>query len=327
MKALEFTPMIIICAALVACGSAKQAQQAQQQQAYPNYGGYQPQAGYYQQAPQQGYYQQTPQPGYYQQAQQGIYHGQSPQYPPQYQQPYPAQPNVEGDGYAEIKRSPIEELSLAIGTNEIRAYGKAESEKDYLALNAARAQAIAALQEKIEVYVRAGLDQYAQRTGVNSEYSLDESIRNQVMIAVKGIVNGATVLDTRKLYNPNTKLYKYEVCVTYNRAGVISVMQQQSDRIRANEKKFEADMQHAFDTIDAQYNRMSLGEQRQMRQNEMEQQNLDRQHQRDMQSQNQQNQYELERQRIQTQNQVQNQQNQQNLENIGCGGWQRSRKF
>ena len=157
-------------------------------------------------------------------------------------------------GYVEIKRSPIEELSLATGTNEIRAYGQAESAKEQLAYNAARAQAIAALQEKIEVYVRAGLDQYVQETGVNSDYGLDESIRNQVVSAAKGVVNGASILDTRKLYNPNTKRFKYEVCVFYDRESLLKKMQQQSERIRANEKKFEQDMQHAWDALDAQNN-------------------------------------------------------------------------
>lgn len=222
---------------------------------------------------------------------------------PVYQQQYQSQHGPDAAGFVEIKRSPIEELSLATGTNEIRAFGEAESGNEQLALNAARAQATAALQEKIEVYVRAGLDQYMQETGVNSEYALDESTRNQVMTAAKGIVNGATILDSRKMYNPTTKRYKYEICLKYDRAGVLNAMQQQSDRIRANEKKFEQDMQSAWDALDAQNNRISLGEQQQQRQNEMQQQNLDRQNQRDMQYQNQQNQYHLESQRIQSQNQ------------------------
>ena len=286
MKAIRIVVLSVATIAMVSCGSAKKAQQTQQQQ-YPNYGGYQPQ------------------PGYYQQAQQGIYQGQAPQY----QQQYQSQPGYDAAGFTEVKKTPIEELSLALGTNEIRAFGQAESGNEQMALNAARAQAIAALQEKIEVYVRAGLDQYTQETGVNSEYSLDESTRNQVMTAAKGVVNGASILDTRKLYNPSTKRYKYEVCVTYNKAGVLSVMQQQSERIRANEKKFEADMQHAWDALDAQNNRMSLGEQQQQRQNEMQQQNLDRQNQRNMQYQNQQNQYNLESQKIQSQSHQQNGQN------------------
>lgn len=68
----------------------------------------------------------------------------------------------------------------------------------------------------------------------------------------------------------------------YDRAGVLSIMQQQSERIRSNEKKFEEDMQKAWDALDAENNRLSLGEQQQQRNNAMEQDNLDRQHQRDM---------------------------------------------
>lgn len=280
MKKFRFILVAMASIAIVSCGSAKKSQQP----TYPNYGGYYPQG----------------QPGYYQQAQQGIYQNQQP---PVYQQQYQSQEGPDAAGFVEIKRSPIEELSLAVGTNEIRAFGQAEAGSEQLALNAARAQAVAALQEKIEVYVRAGLDQYVQETGVNEEYSLDESTRNQVVTAAKGVVSGASVLDTRKLYNPNTKRYKYEVCVTYNRAGILSAMQAQSARIRANEKQFEQDMQSAWDALDAENNRVSLGEQQQMRQNDMQQNNLDRQHQRDMQKQNQQNQYNLESQRIQGQNQ------------------------
>lgn len=195
---------------------------------------------------------------------------------PQYQQQYQSRNEPDSDGFVEIKKSPMEELALAIGTNEIRAYGSAESGNAQMAYNAARAQATAALKEKIEVYVRAGLDQYSQEVGVNNEYTLDESTRNQIITAVKGIINGASVLDSRKMYNPNSKRYKYEVCMKYDRAGILSVMQQQSARIRNNEKQFEADMKEAWDALDAENNRETLGEQQKQRNNEMEQNNLDR---------------------------------------------------
>lgn len=89
--------------------------------------------------------QQYPGYGSYQQVQQGIY---SNQQQPQYQQQYQSQLGPDADGFVEIKKSPIEELSMAIGTGEIRAYGSAESANEQMALNAARAQATAALQEK-----------------------------------------------------------------------------------------------------------------------------------------------------------------------------------
>ena len=199
---------------------------------------------------------------------------------PQYQQQYQSRNEADAEGFVEILKSPIEELALATGTNEIRAFGSAESGNAQMAFNAARAQATAALKEKMEVYVRAGLDQYTQEIGVNSEYSLDESTRNQIITAVKGIINGASVLDSRKMYNPNNKRYKYEVCMKYDRAGVLTAIQQQSERIRNNEKKFEADMKEAWDALDAENNRISLGEQQQMRKNEMHQRNLDRDNQR-----------------------------------------------
>ena len=245
------------------------------------------------------------------------------QYPPYpyaapqpYQQQYQSQQGPDASGFVEIRKSPVEELSMACGTGEIRSYGSAESANEQMALNAARTQATAALQEKIEVYVRAGLDRYVQETGVNGQFSLDESTRNQVMTAVKGIVKGASVIDSRKMYNPTTKRFKYEVCMKYDRAGVLGIMQQQSDRIRANEKKFEQDMQAAWDALDAENQRVSLGEQQQQRQNQMEQNNMDRQHQRDMQYQQQQNQYNLQYQQQQNQHnlQYQQQQNQYKME-------------
>lgn len=264
MKNLYLILAMLSLLVMSSCGASRKAAQSNAQypqQPYPNYGGYQPQ------------------PGYYQQAQQGIYTNQQQS---GYQQQYQSQQGPDAAGFVEIKKSPIEELSLAVGTGEIRSYGAAESGNEQMALNAARAQASAALQEKIEMYVRAGLDSYVQETGVNGEYSLDESTRNQVMTAVKGIVKGATLVDSRKLYNPQTRRYKYEVCMKYDRAGVLSIMQQQSERIRSNEKKFEEDMQKAWDALDAENNRLSLGEQQQQRNNAMEQDNLDRQHQRDM---------------------------------------------
>lgn len=271
---------LFACLVIVtACGTANKAQQAQQQQ-YPNYGGYYPQG----------------QPGYYPQAQQGIPQNQQPVY----QQQYQSQQGADAAGFVEVKRSPIEELSLATGTNEMRAYGQAESGNEQLALNAAHAQAITALRKRIESFVEAAIEQYNNEAGVPM---IDASTQNVVKVATRGFVNGAKILDTRKLYNPNTKRFKYEMCVTIDRAGVMSVMQQQSDRIHVDKKLFEQDMQSAWDAIDAQNNRVSLGEQQQMRQNEMQQSNLDREHQRNMQYQNQQNQYNLESQRIQSQNQ------------------------
>lgn len=82
------------------------------------------------------------------------------------------------------------------------------------------------------------------------------------------------------MYNPNNNRYKYEVCMKYDRAGILTAIQQQSERIRNNEKKFEADMKEAWDALDAENNRISLSEQQQIRHNVMQQNNLDKDNQR-----------------------------------------------
>lgn len=223
-------------------------------------------------------------------------------YPPQYQQPYQQQyqPQRGQDeaGFYEMKKSPVELLAFAQGTGEIRAYGAADAGTESLALREATARAQAALVEKIEVYVRTGLDAYQDEVGVNSQYSLDESTKDQVVTGAKRIVEGITTVDSRKLYNPTTKRYKYEICVKYDRAAILSAMQKENERIAANEAKFEKKMQSVWDELDAKNERESLGEQQQRRQNAMQQDNMDRQHQRNMEYQNQQNQYYLESQRI-----------------------------
>lgn len=212
--------------------------------------------------------------------------------------------DADESGYAEIETSPIEELSYEFGTNEIRAYGSAESAKEQLSRASAEGNAIAALQRKIETYVRYGLDQYSDETGVNGNYSIDEKTREQVVIAAKGVVEGAVVLRSRKLFNKKTKRYKYEVCVKYDRAGVLSAIVEQDARIRANEKQFEQDMLSAWDELDARNHRLSPDELRAQRANEMEQENKDRQaqrdaaaaqlkHEQDMQAAQQQNEYNL----------------------------------
>lgn len=249
MKAIKLIVLFSVMLSLVSCGSSKKAQRSQHP-TYPYYGDYQPEP--------------TQQP---QHAQQNTAIVQN-ENTKQQEEPQRQDKIVEGAdeaGFVEVKKSPIEEMALVTGTNEIRAYGSAESGNEQLALNAARAQAMAALQEKIDVYVRAGLDQYIEEVGVDNVYSLDESTTSQVQTAVKGIVKGAKVLDTRKLYNPNTKRYKCEVCVAYERAGVLKTAKVQNDRIKKNEKQFEDSMKKAWDELDAQNQMLSTGGQQMLR--------------------------------------------------------------
>lgn len=272
MKSKLFIFMLIACAlGTVSCASKKV---ANQQPPYPNYAG-QPQQPYYGQ-PQQPYYGQPQQP----------YYGQ-PQ--PYYGQPQPPQPKQTENSFTVIEESPIMLLSMDAPQGEIRAYGEGESPDSQLALNIAKSQAVAALQSQIESFVKYAINRYNDQTTVNGATSLDQKTREDLIALSKGTVQGAVILDSRKLYNAKIGIYKYEVCVKYDKAGVIGALEAQSQRILKNREKFVEDMQDAWDEydrsngrktqaeLDADYQRENLE-----RQNEMEQQKLDRQNARDI---------------------------------------------
>lgn len=187
------------------------------------------------------------------------------------------------DGYVEQEASPVEVLAYETETGEIRGYGMATSANAQLALNAAKAQATADLQLKIEQYVRYGLNQYMDETSVGDNSSLDEKTRNDVVVAAKGVIEGAVVLKSRRLYNNSKRKYMYEVCMKYDKAGILNAMEAQSERILANRERFERDMQDAWDELDERNGRKTLAEkraEREARVNEMEQSNRDRENQR-----------------------------------------------
>ena len=153
-------------------------------------------------------------------------------------------------GYEEVAKSPIEKLALQSTREEFRAYGVGESPKEQLALNMALAQARAALQSTIQTNVKAALDQYMDQTEVNGGINLDVKTRDLTQNATKGILEGSIVKDTRKLYNSETNMYKYEVCVAYNKAAILGAIERQDQRILANREKFEKHMQDAWDELD-----------------------------------------------------------------------------
>lgn len=187
------------------------------------------------------------------------------------------------DDYEEISTSPIEELAYEVGTGEIRGFGQATSANAQLALNAAKAQAAADLQQKIEQYVRYGINQYMDDTTVGDNSSLDEKTRNDVVAAAKGVIEGATVLKTRKLYSKSKRKYLYEVCLKYDKAGILSAMEAQSERILRNRERFEKDMQDAWDELDERNGHKTAAEkraEREARANELDQINKDRENQR-----------------------------------------------
>ncbi len=187
------------------------------------------------------------------------------------------------DNYEVMENSPIEELAYEEGTGEIRGFGQSSSASERLALSAAKARATADILQKIEQYVRYGLNQYTDETSVGEQSSPDEKIQEDIVTAAKGVVEGVTVLKTRKLYSKSTRKYKYEVCVKYDRAGLLSAMEAQSERILKNRERFEKDMQDAWDELDERNGRMTVAEkraEREARVNAIEQENMDRENQR-----------------------------------------------
>lgn len=185
------------------------------------------------------------------------------------------------DGFVEAIQSPIEKMCYEVGISEIRAFGSGQSPKETLARNMAEANAVAEIRRKIETYVRYGLDQFNHQLETQGQVGFEANVREQTVTAAKGIVQGANVVDSRKLYNPKTRMYKYEVCVKYDKAAILGEMEKQNQRLLKDEKQFEEDMMDIWAELDEAHGDVSLAEKRAQRGNEMEQDNLDRQTQRD----------------------------------------------
>ena len=250
---------------------------------------------------------------------------QQPQYQPQgYQQvPMPDQQQTASPYGTAIQRSRVEELAMTSTGSDIRAYGRDQSAKSNFARNKAENQARMELSRQIEAYSRYALNQYNEETSAAGQTGIDAVDQESAITAAKNVIEGAKIIDSQEYFDPNTKMYTWEVCVMYDRAGLYSVMEEQSARIKKNRAKFEQDMQKYFDEMDHMQGRYTEAEKQQAVQQQMQQNALDAQHQRDMQmnqqrfdnnqrSVQQQQQYNLQYQQQQNQyNLQQNQQNQQ----------------
>ena len=271
-------------------------QMMQNQQMYQQQGMY----------PQQGYPQQNmqyPQQGYAQQMPQG--------------QLLPSQ-----FGQA-VQRTRVEDAAMTSTGTDIRAYGREQSAKSNFARNKAENQARMELARQIEAYARYAMNQYNEETTAGGNTALDANDQESAITAAKNVIEGAKIIDSQEYYDNNSKMYTWEVCVVYDRAGLYSVMEEQSARIKKNKAKFEQDMQKYFDEMDHMQGRLTEAEKAQSVKNQFQQDQLNAQHQRDMQMQQQrfdnnqqsvqqQQQYNLQYQQQQNQyNLQQNQQNQQ----------------
>ena len=264
-------------------------QMMQNQQMYQQQGMY----------PQQGYPQQNmqyPQQGYAQQMPQG--------------QLLPSQ-----FGQA-VQRTRVEDAAMTSTGTDIRAYGREQSAKSNFARNKAENQARMELARQIEAYARYAMNQYNEETTAGGNTALDANDQESAITAAKNVIEGAKIIDSQEYYDNNSKMYTWEVCVVYDRAGLYSVMEEQSARIKKNKAKFEQDMQKYFDEMDHMQGRLTEAEKAQAVKNQFQQDQLNAQHQRDMQMQQQR--FENNQQSVQQQQQYnlqyQQQQNQYNLQ-------------
>ena len=277
---------------------------------------------------QQGQQQQQVQQPYYQEGQVPQQNYQPQQYQQPYQQQYQQMPQPGSQQPATpfgnaIQRSRVEEAAMTSTGQDIRAYGRDQSAKSNFARNKAENQARMELSRQIEAYSRYAINQYNEEVSAGGQTGIDAVDQESAITAAKNVIEGAKIIDAQEYYDPNTKMYTWEVCVVYDRAGLYAVMEEQSARIKKNREKFEQDMQKYFDEMDHMQGRYTDAEKAQAVQQQMQQNALDAQHQRDMQmnqqrfdnnqqSVQQQQQYNLQYQQQQNQyNLQQNQQNQQ----------------
>lgn len=156
----------------------------------------------------------------------------------------------QSDGYSVEDISPIMQLSLETGTGEIRAYSISESRNEMFAYNKAVTHATANLRKKMELYIRYGIDMYNDELETDDGSSISNKTREQVVNACKGIVEGINVIKCQKYYNRYKQMYRYEVCVKYDKENIISNIKSQDRQLLKKEKEFERDMMDAWDELD-----------------------------------------------------------------------------
>lgn len=156
----------------------------------------------------------------------------------------------QSDGYSVEDISPIMQMSLETGTGEIRAYGISESRNEMFAYNKAVTHATANLRKKMELYIRYGIDMYNDELETDDGSSISNKTREQVVNACKGIVEGINVIKCQKYYNRYKQMYRYEVCVKYDKENIISNIKSHDRQLLKKEKEFERDMMDAWDELD-----------------------------------------------------------------------------
>lgn len=158
--------------------------------------------------------------------------------------------NATDDGYSEeLKQSRIEKRQFE-DSEKLRSVGKAESRDEMMARDMAEQNARAQMQRQIETFTKDALERYRKQSQMNDAEKFMANDEQLSKTVAKGILTGCKVIDQAKYYNKNAKKYKYEVLVEYDKAGVMSLLEQQDAEIMKNKAMFEKQMQEVFDEYD-----------------------------------------------------------------------------
>lgn len=186
------------------------------------------------------------------------------------------------DGYSEEIQKTRIELREFEDLSKLRAIGIGESRDEALAKDIAEQNARAAMQRNIEAFTKDALDRYRKQVTMDDAESYEARDENLSTTVAKGILTGCRKIDTAKYYNKDTKKYKFEVLVEYDKAGVIGIIASQDAKIEADRDRFAAKMQEVFDEYDLEKTGETAAMRKAKAANAMEQDNLDRETERSM---------------------------------------------
>ena len=176
--------------------------------------------------------------------------------------------NATDDGYCEeVKQSRIEKRQFE-DSEKLRSVGKAESRDQ--------------MQRQIETFTKDALVRYRKQSQMNDTEKFMANDEQLSKTVAKGILTGCKVIDQAKYYNKNKKKYKYEVLVEYDKAGVMSLLEQQDAEIMKNKAMFEKQMQEVFDEYDMEKKNATTGMRKQKAQDAIDNANKDAEHKRTM---------------------------------------------
>ena len=188
--------------------------------------------------------------------------------------------NATDDGYSEeLKQSRIEKRQFE-DSEKLRSVGKAESRDEMKARDMAEQNARAQMQRQIETFTKDALERYRKQSQMNDAEKFMANDEQLSKTVAKGILTGCKVIDQAKYYNKNAKKYKYEVLVEYDKAGVMSLLEQQDAEIMKNKAMFEKQMQEVFDEYDMEKTGETAGMKKQKAQDAIDNANKDAEHRR-----------------------------------------------